>query len=212
MINRKVFFNGIRQGPFPGKLSAGQVAGVSAILDEWERRGLTDLRHLSYILATPFLETGQTMQPIVENLNYTAARLRVVFPKYFTAAQAQSYARNPQRIANRAYGGRMGNGPESSGDGWRYRGRGYVQITGRTNYAKYGIAGDPEKATHPDVAANIMFDGMIKGAFTGKKLSDYFNASKTDWVNARRIINGTDRAGHRPRCLSFTNRARAAPA
>jgi putative chitinase len=69
-----------------------------------------------------------------------------------------------------------------------------VQITGRDNYAKYGIADDPDKALDPDKAVEILFDGMINGRFTGKRLADYFSATVTDWTGARKIINGTDRA------------------
>jgi putative chitinase len=134
------------------------------------------------------------MCAISENLSYSAAGLLATFPKYFTAAQASAYARQPQRIANRAYANRMGNGSEASGDGWRYRGRSLVQITGRDNYAKYGIADDPDKALDPVKAVSIMFDGMINGRFTGKKLADFFSATATDWTGARKIINGTDRA------------------
>lgn len=77
---------------------------------------------------------------------------------------------------------------------WPYIGRGYVQLTWKVNYEKYGIADTPEKALDPQVAVFILFDGMEKGVFTGKKFSDYFNDRITDWVGARRIINGTDRA------------------
>ena len=77
---------------------------------------------------------------------------------------------------------------------WPYVGQGYVQLTWRANYEKYGIADTPERALDPEFAAHIMIDGMTKGIFTGRKLSDYFNAKKDDPVNARRIINGMDRA------------------
>lgn len=77
---------------------------------------------------------------------------------------------------------------------WPFIGRGYVQLTWDYNYKKYGIEKTPERALEPVLAAHIMFDGMTKGIFTGKKLSDYFNKTKNDAIGARRIINGTDKA------------------
>lgn len=73
-----------------------------------------------------------------ENLNYSAAGLVKIFKKYFPSeAAAAGYARNPEKIANKVYGGRMGNGPEASGDGWKFRGRGYIQLTGKNNYTAF---------------------------------------------------------------------------
>lgn len=192
-MDRAKFFAAVRPSLFAGRLSQNQVNGMEAILDAWQARPF-DTRWLAYMLATAYHETDNTMCAISENLNYSAAGLRATFPKYFTAAQATAYARQPQRIANRAYANRMGNGREASGDGWRYRGRGLVQITGHDNYAKYGIADDPDKALDPQKAVEILFDGMTNGRFTGKKLADFFSATGTDWVGARKIINGTDRA------------------
>lgn len=77
---------------------------------------------------------------------------------------------------------------------WPYVGRGYVQLTWRANYEKYGIADNPEKALEPEFAAAVMVDGMNKGAFTGRKLLDYFSDKKDDPVGARKIINGVDQA------------------
>lgn len=163
------------------------------IIAECRKRGL--LRNqCAYVLATAFHETGGKMKPIAENLNYSAEGLRKTFPKYFSAADAQAYARKPSKIANRAYANRLGNGPESSGDGWKYRGRGYPQITGRANYRKYGLENRPDDALKTEVAIEVMLDGMIHGRFTGKKLSDYITLAKSDFVNARKIINAMDKA------------------
>lgn len=82
-------------------------------------------------------ESGQ-LRSLVENLNYSAEALVRTWPSRFTAESATLCARQPEKIANKAYAGRMGNGPESSGDGWRFRGRGLIQLTGRANYAAAG--------------------------------------------------------------------------
>lgn len=92
----------------------------------------TPLR-LAHLFAQLDHESG--LRPISENLNYSAQGLRTTFLKYFpTIAIANRYARNPEMIANRVYANRMGNGNEASGDGWKYRGRGFLQITGLDNY------------------------------------------------------------------------------
>lgn len=190
-MNRQIFFDTIRASLFSNRLSADQVKGIEAIISKSEK---LDPRWLAYALATAYHETGGRMVPVSENLNYSAKGLRVTFPKYFTADDALKYQRKPQAIANRAYANRMGNGPESSGDGWTFRGRGLVQVTGRDNYRTYGIENDPDKALQPDIAVGMLFDGMTSGRFTGKKLSDYFGPVVTDWKGARRIINGTDKS------------------
>ena len=187
------FFAAVRAPLFGGQLSTHQVNGMEAILTAWQAQPF-DSRWLAYMLATAYHETNNSMCAVSENLNYSASGLLATFRKYFTAKQAADYARQPQRIANRAYANRMGNRSEASGDGWRYRGRGLVQITGYDNYLKYGIADDPEIALDPPKAIQILLDGMINGLFTGAKLGDYFSATATDWIGARKIINGTDRA------------------
>lgn len=199
-MNREAFFAGVRASVFGGALSQQQVEGMEAILDGCASAGVSDPRHIAYVLATPMIETGGSFQPIVENLNYSEQGLLRTFPKYFNASNAKAYARKPEAIANRAYGGRMGNGPEASGDGFRFRGRGFCQITGKTNYAKFSdllgvdLVGTPDWACRDDIAGKVIVIGMRDGMFTGKKLADYFTASGSDWVNARRIINSLDRA------------------
>ena len=100
-----------------------------------------------------------------ENLNYGVKGLLGVFPKYFpTQALAESYQRKPEMIANKVYGGRMGNGAESTGDGWKYRGRGLIQITGKENYTNCSMAlyGDGSLLGNPDLLMDI--DGAIRSA------------------------------------------------
>lgn len=165
MINREKFFNAIRHSPFPGKLNAGQVKGITFILDEWERRKWKDLRWLAYMLATTKWETAHTMLPISE-------------------MGSQAYLRGKKY--------------------WPWIGRGFVQLTWKRNYEAMrqgvldltglDIVENPEKAKDIQAAAYIMFEGMLKGTFTTKKLGDYFNDQVTDWHNARKIINGLDKA------------------
>jgi putative chitinase len=197
-MNREAFFAALRRrgsGVFGTSLSQQQVNGISAILDEGETRGVS-LFHLAAILAEVYHETGGKMQPVEENLNYSAKRLTQVWPGRFpTLSSAQPYANNPQKLANKVYGGRMGNtGPN---DGWLFRGRGLPQITGRDNYRRAGIEGNPDKALEMATAVRILFDGMIKGTFTGKRLSDYDQVvTKSPLVMSyryyasRAIING----------------------
>jgi putative chitinase len=85
-----------------------------------------------------------------ENLNYSADRLLAIFPKYFTATSAKAYARQPEKIANRVYANRMGNGDEASGDGWKYRGIFGLQLTGKTNITKFMKSIGLSESTDPN--------------------------------------------------------------
>jgi putative chitinase len=186
-LNRKAFFDAARKDPCGGRLSGEQVDGMSAILSEWERRLPTgDLRWLAYMLATGFHETACAMQPVHEHGGEDYLR-RMYDPK----------GDRPKVAA------RLGN--TRPGDGALYAGRGYVQLTGRRNYEEMGrllsvdLVGNPDLAMQPAIAAAIMFEGMLRaessvGDFTGRCLEQYFNATTDDPVNARRIINGLDRA------------------
>jgi putative chitinase len=105
-------------------------------------------------------ETGG-FKTFSENLNYSAEGLVSIFHKYFPdAAAAAAYARQPEKIANKVYAGRMGNGPESSGDGWKYRGRGALQLTGHDNYLAFSNSiNRPDVMSNPDlVAGELAFD------------------------------------------------------
>lgn len=169
-MDRAAFFDAIRP-MFGGSMSQSQVDGCETLLSIIHGMHVTCQ---AYLLATAFHETARTMQPITE---YGS-------PRYFDKYDAGT------RI-----GARLGN--DQHGDGFRFRGRGYVQLTGRRNYAlasrKLGVdlIADPDKALHPAVAGRILRLGMSEGWFTGAALHDYLPG---DYVNARRIVNGTDRA------------------
>ncbi len=108
-------------------------------------------------------ETGG-FKAFSENLSYGAKGLRGIFGKYFpTDAMAKAYERQPQKIANRVYGGRMGNGVEESGDGWKYRGRGALQLTGKANYQAFSdYIKRPDVMTNPDlVASELCFESAL---------------------------------------------------
>lgn len=125
-----------------------------------------------------------------EGLNYSATSLNKVFRKYFpTIASTNGYARNPEKIANKVYANRMGNGPESSGDGYRFCGRGLIQLTGRQNYTRFA------NAINKPLADTIVYLETAEGAVASaawfwdtNKLSVY--ADKGDFVGLTRRING----------------------
>jgi putative chitinase len=113
----------------------------------------TPLR-LAHFLAQCGHESGG-FRVTQENLNYSAKGLAGIFKKYFpTEAAATPYARQPQKIANKVYANRMANGSEASGDGYKFRGRGYIQLTGRDNYTQFGKAIGEDIASNPDVVSS----------------------------------------------------------
>ena len=202
-MNRTAFFASIRKNPFGGSLTQSQVTGIDAILDECDKQGVTDLRHVAYILATPMIETGGSFEPVTESLNYSVESLRSKFPNRISASDALKYGRNAQHSANQEmigniiYGGEWGKknlGNTQPGDGFRYRGRGLSQVTGRRLYEIFGYADKPDEMAHIKASAYAMVKAMKEGIFTGVKLSDFINTTKEDWNGARKTVNGTDRS------------------
>ena len=113
---------------------------------------LTPVRAAHFFAQTAHETGGYKL--FTENLNYSAQGLQGIFGKYFPGNLEESYARNPEKIANRVYASRMGNGNEASGDGWKFRGRGALQLTGKDNYAAFAkYLQKPEIMTHPDLVA-----------------------------------------------------------
>jgi putative chitinase len=175
--DRKFFFDNVRRDLFKGTLTQSQVDGMEYILGIWERHyeeanPRDGTKWLAYALATFYHETAYTMNPIEE------------------------YGKG----SGKSYG--QATGPY----GQKYYGRGHVQLTWEDNYKKgqqylkdrYGVEANihPEahKMLHEETSALVSFDGMVYGWFTGVGLPKYFNATVEDPVNARRIVNGTDKA------------------
>ena len=184
-FNRQVFFDSYRSSF--GSLNQGQASGLEALLSFVESDNVisssdSGLNWFAYMLATVKHECADTYEPIQERgeISY--------FDKYEPGTSR---------------GISLGN--TNQGDGYLFRGRGYVQITGRANYQRLsnflGLTGgddlivNPDRALSSDIAYKIMSFGMINGSFTGKKLDDYINPLQTDYFQARRIINALDHAG-----------------
>ena len=127
---------------------------------------------------------------VSENLNYSAASLmRVWATRFPTVEIAQRYAMQPEKIANRAYADRMGNGDEASGDGWKYRGRGLIQLTGKNNYVAYSMACDNEALQKPDIVAEPKYAAESAGWFWNvNRLNTLADAQ--DVVGMTKRING----------------------
>lgn len=180
------FFTMIRVAPFAGRLSAAQVSGTELVVDTFKNRAPDgDVRHLAYMLATAFHETAATMQPVRETRAASDDAAIRILDRAFAAGQL-GQVRAPYW--------------RRDGEGKSWLGRGLVQLTHRRNYeamsALVGIdlVARPERAMEPQISAAILIAGMLRGSFTGRRLSQYFDAYRTDWEGARAIINGSDRA------------------
>ena len=146
----------------------------------------TELR-VAHFLAQVLHESVH-MKAVQENLNYSEQALLRVFGKYFNSSQAKAHARKPKKIASRVYGGRMGNGDESSGDGWRYRGRGLIQLTGKSNYRKFSEWIGIDVVAQPDLVATDYAVHSAVYYWTSNNLNPY--ADQDDVKKITRAING----------------------
>jgi putative chitinase len=164
----------------------GWYEALSSVLPEYE---IDSPQRVSAFIAQCTHESGG-FKRLKENLNYKWESLRKVFPKYFpTDELAQEYAHKPEQIANRVYGGRMGNGDESSGDGFRYCGRGLIQLTGRNNYTKF--AESIGMAVEEVPALLETFEGAVKSAcwfWKTNNLNQFADAG--DILTMTKRING----------------------
>lgn len=177
-MDKNKFFDEIRETLFGGYLTQTQVDGINSKLDAFDEFRISDDRWRAYMLATSYHETAKTMQPIEE---YGKGRGRKYGKKIKHNGEPYTW---PDKI---------------------YYGRGDVQLTWYENYEKMGellgipLLENPDMALEPEISAKIMIEGMTKGLsnrgdFTGLSLENYFNSYTDDPVNARRIINGLDKA------------------
>ena len=180
--DRKAFFDSVRESLFAGRLKPDHVEGMNRLLDACA--GLPRAQ-TAYVLATAYHESAHTMMPVREGLCRTDEGSIRAVTRMFEAGRIRTNYAAPD--------------PET---GQSYFGRGYPQLTWRGNYAKAGqalgidLVNNPGRALEPAVSAAILVRGMKEGWFTGKKLADYISERTQicDYRNARRIINGLDKA------------------
>ena len=181
-MNKPRFYSHVRATLFGGKMTQTQVDGIESILDSCAEEHIDNIRFLAYILATVYHETGRTIEPVREGFAKTDEK----------AIEHVTAMFNKKQIAKN-YALRAENGKS-------FFGRGYVQLTWDFNYKAMGkllaidLYNHPDLALTQDVAAKILIKGMQLGSFTGKKLKEYINDTETDYVNARRVVNGKDKA------------------
>ena len=169
MYNREFFFH--KYHNYFGSINQSQVDGLEFLLSKFDNETQFSNEQIAYMLATVKHETAHTFQPIEERGGYN----------YFRYLIGKLDIRNLIE-AN------------------KFKGRGYIQITGRTNYEKFSLIlqddfiTNPLRVMLPEIAYKIMIYGFVNGSFTGKKLTDYIDGDKLDYYNARRCINGLDKA------------------
>jgi putative chitinase len=162
---------------------------IAQIPDTAKTFGIDTPLKLAHFLAQCGHESGG-FRLTQENLNYSAQGLKNIFPKYFPGNLSESYARNPQKIASKVYGGRMGNGPESTGEGFKFRGRGYIQLTGKDNYTAFGKAINEDITGNPDLVSSkypLLSAAWFFSKNCLKKCVDDSNATVT---SVTKCVNG----------------------
>lgn len=163
---------------------------ITALNNILVQQGINTPLRICHFLAQILHESGH-LKYKVENLNYSAKALRSVFGKYFPNDQlAKEYERKPEKIANRVYANRMGNGNEASGEGWKFRGRGLIQLTGKTNYDACGKACGLNLIESPDCLIDYPENSILAACWFWNKNNLNQYADKDDIVTITKRING----------------------
>jgi putative chitinase len=166
---------------------------LNQIQEVMSRFNCNSILRLSHFLAQCHHESGG-FKAVSENLNYSSKGLKNTFGKYFPGNLSESYAKQPEKIASRVYGGRMGNGDETSQEGWKYRGRGYIQLTGKQNYSKFTTFIGEDCIKNPDLVANKYPLASAAFFFDSNKLWSICDLGTTDEVVTKvtkRVNGGT---------------------
>jgi putative chitinase len=177
-------------------------AVIAQIPDTAKKFNITNPLRLAHFLAQCGHESGG-FKAVQENLNYSADGLKKIFPKYFPGNLAEGYARNPEKIASKVYGGRMGNGDESTKEGYKFRGRGYIQLTGKQNYTNFAKFIGEDTVSNPDLVATkyplasaaFFFDSNKLWSICDKGADDATVTAVTKRVNGG-VIGLNDRIKH----------------
>jgi putative chitinase len=177
-------------------------AVIAQIPETAAKFNITNNLRLAHFLAQCGHESGG-FKAVSENLNYSADGLKKIFPKYFPGNLAESYARNPEKIASKVYGGRMGNGDETTKEGFKFRGRGYIQLTGKANYTNFAKFIGEDTVANPDLVATkyplasaaFFFDSNKLWSICDKGADDATVTAVTKRVNGG-VIGLSDRIKH----------------
>jgi putative chitinase len=174
-----------------GHIPDSVITQIPGVMDKF---GINTPLRLAHFLAQCGHESGG-FRLTKENLNYSAKGLMGIFKKYFpTEAKAKEYERKPEKIANLVYGGRMGNGPEPTGDGAKYCGRGFIQLTGKDNYTAFGKSINEDIASNPQIVADKYALLSAAWFFNKNKLHIMADGGATDAVVTsitKRVNGGT---------------------
>ena len=186
----------VNAGPLKLENLKGHIpdAVIAQIPDAAKKFNITNPLRLAHFLAQCGHESAG-FKAIQENLNYSADGLKKIFPKYFPGNLAEGYAKNPEKIASKVYGSRMGNGDETTKEGFKFRGRGYIQLTGKDNYTKFAKFIGEDTVSNPDLVATkyplasaaFFFDSNKLWAICDKGADDATVTAVTKRVNGGTI-------------------------